>query len=980
LTTRLPSLWRFLSVTVFGALIGIVAISQVNAQSNVLNTGFRLDFLKSSETASVDDEVVSNVVKAVNNTSKPIRFSVDLASPQGWKVINDVNKIHTVASRDSMFIPIRLVPSKETAGNVNYFISATAYSEFGNALASTPWTLEIKKISAWKLSVSDRQVVFPNDADSSQVRVRLQNNGNAVEDIRVTFTPDVKLQVMDENGNAFRDNTTLVTLPVGIDTSFMVKVKVLDRKEKGYFFTDRPDDQNTNLDEKRLFRLQIQAANPENKKQVKGRRVDFVKLSERVKFDNDKGSSIIPLSVELNSYNLLSNFTNFTLDFKGEADLGRQRHVRYNYQAIVTSNVVSGTDFLPSNRFLQYASPKLLVAAGNIGENMGLLLNGEGVKAQARLGKFEIGGIYVGNSNRNGRLAANNLKFYGARLGYRIKRNSNIEVQMVNRKDEFNFKDGDLYRLKIDHRISKYHNIGIAAGISNETDTFDPDSVFEVSGYGAELRYGGRVGKLNIALTGNYSSPSFLALQRGSQSGNVNLRYTLKDNRSVSLRAAINQSRPVSIIRGFTFDNDLRRRNIYELQYEWRTEFGTVRLFPRYTDEELLGLQIQNSGAGLSYSSGGRRRDFRLFSKFFAGFSKVPGYEDIDPYLVAQWENRLKYKNLNAVVRYNYGPASITDNFRIVNDGLNPQSVFISAFATMYFRKIGLSIRPRFNSSYESVLARWRVTASQDLSYYAKSGYTFTLGTELLMINQGESPLTSLNAQQGVDGVLSTFKQSNFFLRIGVKKDFAFRRPGVKSYKIKVAVFKDLDGNGIRDSGEDFVENVLIKINGKSAITGASGSALFENLNMGSYSIESQVLGDSEGWFNPDNTPLVLAKDETVFIPLTRGVQINGRVIVQKATYSALVEDVDLDEIRISAVGEDERVYSGLTDGSGEFRIFVPFGKYTIRASGAGIDKRLQFAQDNYALEINNASAKYQLTFYLIEKNRRINIKKFDNN
>lgn len=980
MTTRLPSLWRILSVTVFGALIGILAISQLNAQSSVLNTGFRLDFLKSSETASVDDEVVSNVVKAVNNTSKPIRFSVDLASPQGWKVINDVNKIHTLAARDSMFIPIRLVPSKETAGNVNYFISATAYSEFGNALASTPWTLEIKKISAWKLSVSDRQVVFPNDADSSQVRVRLQNNGNAVEDIRVTFTPDVKLQVMDENGVAFRDNTTLVTLPVGIDTSFMVKVKVLDRKEKGYFFTDRPDDQNTNLDEKRLFRLQIQAANPENKRQVKGRRVDFVKLSERVKFENDKGSSTIPLSVELNSYNLLSNFTNFTLDFKGEADLGRQRHVRYNYQAIVTSNVVSGTDFLPSNRFLQYASPKLLVAAGNIGENMGLLLNGEGVKAQARLGKFEIGGIFVRNSNRNARLGANDLQFYGARVGYRVKSNSNIEVQMVNRKDEFNFKDGDLYRLKIDHRISKYHNIGIAAGISNETDTFDPDSVFEVSGYGAELRYGGRVGKLNIALSGNYSSPAFLALQRGSKSGNVNLRYTLKDNRSVSLRAAINESRPLSIIRGFTFDNDLRRRNIYELQYEWRTEFGTVRLFPRYTDEELLGLQIQNSGAGLSYSSGGRRRDFRLFSKFFAGFSKLPGHEDIDPYLVAQWENRLKYKNLNAVVRYNYGPASITDNFRIVNDGLNPQSVFISAFATMYFRKIGLSIRPRFNSSYESVLARWRVTASQDLSYYAKSGYTFTLGTELLMINQGESPLTSLNAQQGVDGVLSTFKQSNFFLRIGVKKDFAFRRPGVKSYKIKVAVFKDLDGNGIRDSGEDFVENVLIKINGKSAITGAGGSALFENLNMGSYSIESQVLGDSEGWFNPDNTPLVLAKDETVFIPLTRGVQINGRVIVQKATYSALVEDVDLDEIRISAVGEDERVYSGLTDASGEFRIFVPFGKYTIRASGAGIDKRLQFAQDNYALEINNASAKYQLTFYLIEKSRRINIKKFDNN
>lgn len=980
MTTRLPSLWRFLSLTVIGALFGILAISQVNAQTNAISTGFRLDFLKSSETASVDDEVVTNVVRAVNNTSRPVRFTVDLASPEGWRVINNIDKLHTVAARDSIFIPVRLVPSRETAGNVNYFISATAYSEFGNALASTPWTLEIKKISAWKLSVSERQVVFPNDSDSSSVRVRLQNNGNAVEDIRMTFTPDVKLQVLSSEGVPFRDNTTLLKLPVGIDTSFMIKVKVLDRKEKGYFFSDRPDDDNTNVDEKRLFRLQIQAANPENKKQVKGRRVDFVKLSESVKFDNDKGSSIIPLSVELNSYNLLSNFTNFTLDFKGEVDLGRQRHVRYNYQSIITSNVVSGTAFLPSNRFLQYASPKLLVAAGNIGENMGLLLNGEGVKAQARLGKFEIGAIYVGNSNRNGRLSANDLQFYGARLGYRVKRNSNIEVQMVNRKDEFNFKDGDLYRLKIDHRISKYHNIGIAAGISNETDTYDPDSVFEVSGYGAELRYGGRVGKLNVAMTGNFSSPTFLALQRGSKSGNVNLRYSLKGNRSVSLRAAINESQPVSFIRGFRFDNDLRRRNIYELQYEWRTDYGTVRLYPRYTDEQLLGLRIQNSGAGLSYSSGGKRRDFRLFSKFFAGFSKVPGYDNIDPYLVAQWENRLKYKNLNAVVRYNYGPASVTDNFRIVNDGLNPQSVFISAFATMYFRKIGLSIRPRFNSSYESVLARWRVTASQDLSYYARSGYTFTLGTELLMINQGESPLTSLNAQQGLDGVLSTFQQSNFFLRLGVKKEFGFRRPGVKSYKIKVAVFKDLDGNGIRDSGEDFVQNVLIKINGKSAITGATGETLFENLDMGSYSIESKVLGDSEGWFNPDDTPLVLAKDETVFIPLTKGVQINGKVIVQKATYSALVDEVDVDEIRISAVGDDERVYSALTDASGAFRIFVPFGKYSVRASGAGIDKRLQFAQDNYSLEINNANANYQLTFYLIEKNRRVNIKKFDNN
>lgn len=977
MTTRLPRLRRFTSFTVIGALFWSLSITLVCAQSNVLNSGFTLDFLKSEEIASVD-EVVSNVVKATNRTSRPIRFNLDLASPAGWKVVNDLSKTYTVQAGDSLFVPVRLIPSSETAGNVNYFISATAYSEFGNALASSPWTLEIKKISSWKLSVSDRQVIFPDDADSATVFVRLQNEGNAIEKLRLTLTPDAKLSVFDGDWKSFRDNSIIMSLPVGTDTLLAVNVKISDVREKGYFFSDRPDDPNV-TNQKRQYRLQIQAASTTEKDKVNGRRVDFMKLSRSVKFDSEKGSSVIPLTVELNSYNVLSNFTNFTLDARGEADLGRQRHLRYNYQSIITNNVVSGTDFLTSNQFIQYSSPRLLLAAGNIGENMGLLLNGQGAKGMVRLGKLELGGIYVTSANRPGRLAANDLDYYGGRLAFNFKRNSRIEAQYVKQTDNFNSKEGDLYRLKFDYRISKHHRLGLTGGYSMEQDSYDPDSVFNQTGYGAELRYGGRIGKMNVALAGTYNSETFLTLIRGSRSGNINFRYPLGNRKYITLKGSMNEAAPVSYVRGFRFESDPRRRYAGELQYEWRGTAGTFTLFPRYSDEEILDLKIKTKGAGMSYSSV-RGREMRLYTKFFAGFSELPDYEEIEPFLVARWENRLKYKNLNVLARYNYGPASVTENFRVVKDQLNPQSLFLSAFANLYFRKVGVQIKPRLNSTYESVLARWRVTTSQDFSYYSKSGYIFTIGTELLMIKQGESPLARASAQQGIDGVLNTFRQSNFFLRIGVKKEFTFRRPGSKHYEMKVAVFKDLDGNGVRNKGEDFVQNVLIKVRGKSAITGSEGHATFSNLPIGNYIIESEVLGDSEGWFKSDDTPVLLEKDQTIFIPLTKGVQINGRVIVQKATYSALNEKVDVGSIRISAVGTDERVFSALTDEEGNFRIFVPFGSYEVKASGSGIDSRLQFAQSSYPLEINNADANYQLTFYLIEKNRRLNIKRFNDN
>ena len=283
MTTRLSRLWRFLSTAVIGAFFGIIA-NTAQAQTNVLNTALTLNFLKSGGSASADD-VVTNVVKAINRTSRPLKFNLDLSSPAGWKVVNDMTKIHEVAPGDSTFIPIRLVPSKTTNGNVNYFISATAYSEFGDALASSAWSVSIKKISKWNLLVQERQVYFTNEADSASVNLRLVNDGNSLEKIRVNLASNIRLQILDHEWKRIPDNVIYVELPVGIDTAFVINVRINENKTKGYFFSDTPDDEQDKLDDKK-YRLQINAASVDDINNTKGRRVNFTKLSNSAKFDS----------------------------------------------------------------------------------------------------------------------------------------------------------------------------------------------------------------------------------------------------------------------------------------------------------------------------------------------------------------------------------------------------------------------------------------------------------------------------------------------------------------------------------------------------------------------------------------------------------------------------------------------------------------------------------------------------------------------
>ncbi len=950
------------------ALCLIFCTLNIFGQSRPTSNGFTLQFLKGSTDGSVD-QVASNVVKVVNNTGRTVVFNLEYAYPAGWRIMNDKERVYSVANRDSLFVPVRVIPTKAAEGNVNYFVNASAFTASGVPLASAPWNMQVTKVSRWFANIVKSEAYLPNDSDETSFQLNVKNDGNSAEDVVVLFNPDPKLLITDAQGNPFGENTLQLKLPVDTDTLLTFKAKLQEGAGKENFFSAGPIDEV--VTDKVDFQVSVQVKDVNNKTKSWGGRVHIKKLPSEVKIKSEAGTATIPLKVQFNTYNILSQFTNFSLDLSGDADLGRDRYLRYYYQTIISSNSIAGTQFLGSYRFGEFRTPKYTIAVGDLGANMELLLNGTGVRASYKLGKVDVSGIYVKRPQSG--LVNNELTSMGGSVRLNTGKRVVATAQVVNQIDEFNEIDKKLGTVEASYRFRNQSLASVKVGYSMENH--GADSTFTVPGMGITAKYVGRIKSVSFSSQLRYNTPSYSSQYRGTKSINSNARYTINQKYFLGFRVNVNTRTPEIYSKGVLFPVRYYKYNTYELRFGWTTEAGNFVFSPKVYDEEFLDVRTMTTGAGITFSTN-KASSIRFFSRFYSGFTKAKDY-DLDPYLVNRWENSLRYKNLNFSVRYYYGPYNVLDNLRVIEDGINPQSIYMSTYATLNFKEARLSVRPTFTMSYESVMARWRMNLAPQLIYYSKSGFEFKVAVEYFNVNQGESPLATVSENPSV---FSPFAQSNTFLRFGLTKQFNIKKPGKKSHELEVVVFKDLNGNNLRDSGEEYEQNVIVRVNGETLMTNEEGRVIFKDLPQEKYLVETEMLSNSEGWFKSKGIEVDLNKDQALYIPLKRGVQINGNVILQQAQYSALGEGgMKLDGIRVTAEGEDGQTYSGLTDLNGIFRIYVPFGEYKVRVNQNAVDQQFEFAQSEYNVVVNNVSVNYQLTFYLIEKRRRLNIKKFDN-
>lgn len=88
---------------------------------------------------------------------------------------------------------------------------------------------------------------------------------------------------------------------------------------------------------------------------------------------------------------------------------------------------------------------------------------------------------------------------------------------------------------------------------------------------------------------------------------------------------------------------------------------------------------------------------------------------------------------------------------------------------------------------------------------------------------------------------------------------------------------------------------------------------------------------------------------------------------------------MDLSRIKISAV-KDDKVYNTLTNNQGKFEFYLPFGQYTITMDEGILGDRFRVSRNNIPVLLKNNQDGIYVSFYVVEKRRRVIFKDFTPN
>ena len=113
-----------------------------------------------------------------------------------------------------------------------------------------------------------------------------------------------------------------------------------------------------------------------------------------------------------------------------------------------------------------------------------------------------------------------------------------------------------------------------------------------------------------------------------------------------------------------------------------------------------------------------------------------------------------------------------------------------------------------------------------------------------------------------------------------------------------------------------------------------------------------------------------------MLIPFVKGVKVYGELYIDRDNSTEVFDlAYDLSKIRVSAYnGQDIHT---LTDVNGKFSMYVPYGAYTISLDKKVLGTRFRILENDIKLNLDEGTESVFVSFYLVEKRRKVTIKKF---
>jgi len=931
-------------------------------------------------------DIVSNVLRIVNRSKEVVRFTIDIASPDKWKLLGKSDKVYALSSFDSVFIPVRLIPSL-IKGSTHYIINAFLVSEDNSQLGNAHFFAHTKKVVKWDVAVGPREkIYFLNNEKSTAFSLSVFNEGNEQQDILLTMNETGKNMVVSDTNNKIIDKKYHnLNLKPQRDTTLNFRISYFEglRNQK------RIDADNftiRSLDDERKYTLYIQTQESRQASKnifKKNKKLEFIRLGNRKKV-NPYGSSVFPLVAEANIYNVLSGQPIMNLLLRGSTILPNKANLVYFTQTSYNSYFLSKGVFFSNVFYVGYFHPtRGSVQVGNVGGSnvvYGVTTGGKGINASFNPDKHHtLGAFLTGDQNTfsfqkrlsmgiSHRVILNNKISINSQIGRSLNKQANTEI--------------DFWSIRTTIPLFKNHHIGatVTGTTTNYADTL------KRRGRGYNLNYSGDFlkGKLhnniNVRSISKYLGAAINSrlLITSSIIYDLNKKWNiiLQDNYN---RVGVTYFKNSLPVQGF---NSILSN---QLLFARKGTAGKIMPGIFYSKMNISGIRSNAKGAGVDYNLFETVSNLRFSTSLRGYYYQFEDFNNLPQYFTFQFSSLVQYKTVSANVRYMYGPTGADTN--IFSGGLSyPQNVFLSVQHQYQFSNQRFLLQTNANYSYYNRFYTHSFGIYPELYYTTLSGWRFrlSLGYNINSNNYLKATnFTNPNANPTGENDLAPKVNKSYNISIGIRKEFGIPIPKFLSKKrftdIEFIAFLDVNGNRKMDRDEVPLENIVIKLGENDILSDDKGRAFLQNIEAGTYRFTTFSLVELGGWFSIISDSLVVNKQKIQYIPFVRGVKIYGNVILDREKYAKEMEtNIELSRIRITATDSLGNTLNTLTWKGGEFQLYVPYGKYVLTMDEVVLNGRFALAQNNIKITLKEGMESLYTSFYIIERRRKISTKKFD--
>ena len=928
-------------------------------------------------------QIVSNVLKIVNHDNTSLNFSVDAIFPGGWKRIGSKNKIHIAKPKDTVFVPIIILPTKLVNGNTEIIVNTFIIDEDGQQIGNNFFTLTTTKKVAWSIDIKNNtNFYFKNDENTKDFNFSINNNGNYNQDIFVSYTIPRKDLILTDTllKPLIEPNKTFTLLP-GEQKEIKLKIitkSINERNENRISINNFLPLTNT----QRITRtLIVNTSEPKIRKTDLQRKtkINFIKLPNEIEA-NSFGYPNLPLIVDLTAQNILDNRSFLSLNLQGFKQLNSEASLVYFTQLNYSNSFFTNNVFKNAPWYVGYFDDKKSIEIGQVnGDLIGASSSGKGIKLGYQFNeKHSAGGFYV---NSNGFFSSeNSIVSYGG--WYKFKYNESIRLRASAGRSSNNFTErvNNSIILQPSVNFLNSHSISFISGFNNLQFKVN-DISQSTNGY---------------LIGTNYSSTAFKKKLRS----NINVRYNDKyfsngssERINISQRFNYQLSKDwIAIATNNYQKSNIFNRNTDTFLYTQENFFSNVS----FSKKTLKGAyqpgaffeyrNFPNNSfilRGLNFRYSLYNFEKNLLTSIFtrAGYAKPKNIIDSEEYFSLEMSGLFRYQTWSLTGRYNLGTFSSISSQQNQNNFSTPQSLRLSIQNQYLFPSKQFVLESNLIYSYNNIFKNHSLGIFPQLFYFSNSGWRFGLSANYMFTSSDFSSVydtTDIGQNQNQASIGPTVN-SNLNLNFSLRKEFGVPIPFTNktAASAKFVSFLDINGNNIKDKDEVSIQNVVVKLNKHEVITNFDGEASIKNVQQGKYKLEILPLEELNGWFSNTKDSIFINEDGINYIPFVRGIKVYGDIIIDRQKI-AVTDDkkLDLSRIKISAIKGD-KIYNTLTNKNGRFEFYLPFGSYTVTMDEIILSDRFRVTRNNLPIKLRNEQDGVYVSFYIIEKRRKVIFKDF---